>query len=150
MTLFLNIDSESTLENAKRKLREYPRWKRIAGEAYKLDITQTFSDMPRNAGSSKGSSMESQVLRKVAAMNELDRIEKAINLCSKLDYAYLLKRKYCQRERETDYSIYTDFNWTEDMFYTYQRRALLEFAEAYSHGDLLVYEKHGENQGESW
>lgn len=41
------LDINATKANAKRKLREYPRWRRIANDIDKQKITSSFSFEPR-------------------------------------------------------------------------------------------------------
>ena len=144
MKLFADIDTNKTLALAKRKLRGYRRLLAIAGEEYTPKVTQRITDEPRGGGG-QGNATENMVLRRVQALNELEEIDKGIAGLSDLELGVLLEKKYCTRRPQKDIVILTDFGWSEDYYYSNLKKALLEFAEVYRHGKLLVQEEVDEN-----
>ena len=50
----------------------------------------------------------------------------------------LLHDRYISREKKSDIQIYSDLNLSESTFYKDLTKAMIEFAEAYDSGRLLV------------
>ena len=76
---FPEIDKEKTKANVKRKLSEFRRWERVAGEEFSQSITATYSFQPKSPSSSPSKSIERLAIRKVDAELELNAIVSAIN-----------------------------------------------------------------------
>ena len=123
----------------------YRRLLAIAGEEYSPKLTQKFSDEPRAFTGAINRSSEDMVVRKVAAINELEHIDDALRRLPNLEHIEILKRKYCSLTPEKDYAIYTDFSWGEDTYYIELKRALMEFSETYRNGALLVFDEEDED-----
>lgn len=79
MPFFPDVNEIKTKENAKRILRGYPRWRRVANDTDGQRVTTTYSFMPRNPSSGRDSQVEKLAIRKVDAEFELDAIEQAVS-----------------------------------------------------------------------
>lgn len=79
MTFFPEINIQKTKSNAKRKLREYPRWRRIANDVDTQKVTATYSFEPRQPYGTPSKPVERLALNRVSAEQELDAIERAVN-----------------------------------------------------------------------
>lgn len=122
--------------NVDRLLSEYRTMTRLADEEYTPRITATYSlDLKVPGGISDN--VSKSVLRKVVAERELWKIGRAMN---KLD-AYsrqLLHDRYISKGKKSDIQIYSDLNMSESTFYKELSEAMIEFAEAYDNGRLIV------------
>ena len=98
MAFFPDIDEDKTIANAKRKLKEYPRWKRVAGESGSQKVTQTFTFDLRNPGGSPNKAVERLAINRVDAMAELDAIEFAINNLHDPMYRRILFERYLKNK----------------------------------------------------
>lgn len=136
MSLFPETDRGLTKLNVDRLLSQYRTMVRLADEEYTPRITATYSlDLKTPGGISDN--VSKAVVRKVTAERELWKIGRAMN---KLD-AYsrqLLHDRYISREKKNDIQIYSDLNVSESTFYKELTEAMIEFAEAYDSGRLLV------------
>lgn len=136
MGLFPKIDRGLTKINVDRLLSEYRTMTRLADEEYTPKITATYSlDLKAPGGISDN--VSKAVVRKVVAEQELWKIGRAMN---KLD-AYsrqLLHYRYISRSKKSDIQIYTELNLSETTFYKELSEAMIEFAEAYDGGRLIV------------
>lgn len=136
MSLFPRVDRGLTKLNVDRLLSQYRTMTRLADEEYTPRITATYSlDLKAPGGISDN--VSKSVIRKVVAEKELWKIGRAMN---KLD-AYsrqLLHDRYISREKKSDIQIYSDLNLSESTFYKDLTKAMIEFAEAYDSGRLLV------------
>lgn len=140
MAFFPDIDEDKTIANAKRKLKEYPRWKRVAGESGSQKVTQTFTFDLRNPGGSPNKAVERLAINRVDAMAELDAIEFAINNLHDPMYRRILFERYLKNKVLSDLSIYDSLFLSESQYYDYKRAALLAFAELYREGSLIIHE----------
>ncbi len=76
----------------------------------------------------------------MAAEQELDKIREAINAISDAYQRQIIIEKYCKRHIKSDIEIYMDLGYTESEFYRLLENGILEFAESYRNGNLLVFE----------
>lgn len=144
MTAFFpEVDIEKTKENAKRKLREYPRWRRVANDVDGQKVTQTYSFDLRDKNGSPSKPVERLAIRKVDAIAELDAIEYAINNLFDPIHRMILFEKYLRPYRGQDWEIYTELGYERSRFYELVDEALLAFAEQYRSSSLVVEVKNG-------
>lgn len=73
----MEINEKETIKNAKKKLREYPRWREIAHDSAEQKITQEFTFEPRSKSNHRSNIVETLAVRRIDAMNELEAIEEA-------------------------------------------------------------------------
>ena len=138
MTFFPEIDSENTKRNAKRKLKEYPRWRRVANDVDGQKITATYTFEPRQAHGNPSRSVERLAINKADAETELEAIEYAINNLLNPTHRRILFEKYLYAGKRYDFEIYSNLYLSEASFYIELNDALLSFAEQYRNGCLLV------------
>lgn len=138
LLFFPEIDENKTIKQAERKLKEYPRLKRMVGEAEEQTVTASYSFQPRSNRNTRHSQVENIVARKDEAERELEAIEQAVNLVSDDLYRAIIIRAYLTAKAEHDYVIYSDLGLSHTTYYEYRDKALVEFAEGYRHGTLLV------------
>ncbi|EJG39969.1 phage transcriptional regulator, ArpU family protein [Streptococcus pneumoniae 2070335] len=119
--------------------KKYSRLRRIAGEEYAPKITISYSLEPRSSSGQTSKQVESMVVRRVSAQQDLELIAKAINNLSDMEYTRILIERYCRKKRREDYSIYSELGYSSSEYYRILNKALLEFAESYQASNLLVY-----------
>lgn len=139
MQLTREVFAGLSKKNADRILRQYRRLAMIAGEEYAPKVTASYSLEPKSFGGAVNKATENMVARRVDAQNELEQIAKAVNSLSELEYITVLIERYCRKRKRQDKDIYLSMGYSESEFYRVLNRALFEFAEAYRHGELLVY-----------
>lgn len=139
MPFFPEIDETKTIKRAVRKLKEYQRWRRVAGDVGEQKVTQVFTFEPRGGGG-VSKPIESIVARKDEAERELEAIEQAVSgLLDPLQRRLLAERFLLNdSERIKDYAVYTSIGLSHTSYYEERDKALLAFAELYRHGVLLV------------
>lgn len=143
MDFLKEIDKQSTKNNAYKLLKQYRRFSRIAGEEYMPKLTPTYTLEPKTVRSynSGSSQTEALVTRRVSAWNEMEAIMKAINRVIDPLVRQVLIEKYCKWQIRTDCEIYMELGYSESEFYRKLERGVIEFAEAYRGGELLVFSK---------
>ncbi len=139
MVLFKDINKSETKKKADAVLRAYRSLQRRAGEAYSPKVTASFSLEPRSGTHGPSRQVENMVIRRLEAQQELEYFTTAINELSDRHYSQVLIMKYCQPLRMPDYRIYNSLGYSESEYYRMLERALLEFAEGYKSGELMVY-----------
>lgn len=137
MPFFPEINESKTRENAKKILRGYPRWRRVANDKDGQKVTPTYSFMPRNPSSDTTSQIEKLAIRKVDAEMELDAIEQAVSELHDPYYRRILFEKYLDKYRKKDQTIYTALSISESSYYETLDKALLAFAELYRNGEQV-------------
>lgn len=137
MPFFPEIDEAKTKENAKKILRGYPRWRRIAGDSVHQKVTATYSFEPRQAHGTPTKAVETLALNKVSADAELDAIEQAVSRLFDPLQRRVLFDKFLANMPEKDYIIYTSIGMSETLFYDTLDAALLAFAEQYREGEQV-------------
>ncbi|RKW04855.1 MAG: ArpU family transcriptional regulator [Streptococcus sp.] len=138
MPFFPEINESKTRENAKKILRGYPRWRRVANDKDGQKVTSTYSFMPRNPSSDTTSQIEKLAIRKVDAEMELDAIEQAVSELHDPYYRRILFEKYLDKYRKKDQTIYTALAISESSYYETLDKALLAFAELYRNGEQVA------------
>ena len=79
MTFFPEIDAENTKRNAKRKLKEYQRWRRVANDVDGQKVTAMYTFEPRQAHGNPSRPVERLAINRVDAESELEAIEYAVS-----------------------------------------------------------------------
>lgn len=134
----MEVDEIKTADKARALLNNYFRIERIAGESYSPRLTASYSQVPKGYTGTVSNPTEKMVARKLDAQSELVAIHEAVSLLS--DQAQILiKAKYMNRADFSTVAVYMDLAMSESSFYRKMRIALVEFAEAYKCGTLLVY-----------
>lgn len=141
MRLFKEIDTYFTKKNAYEVLSLYRRYARIAGLEYLPKVTATYSLEPKSFNGGVNKATEELVIRKVAAYDEQEAIMTAINAIIDPYIRQIIIEKYCAWQVKSDKTIYMDLGYSESEFYRMLDKGVLEFAEAYKSGELLVYRK---------
>lgn len=143
MDFLKEIDKQSTKNNAYKLLKQYRRFSRMAGEEYTPKLTPTYTLEPKTVRSynSGSSQIEALVTRRVSAWNEMEAIMKAINRVIDPLVRQVLIEKYCKWQIRTDCEIYMELGYSESEFYRKLERGVIEFAEAYRGGELLVFSR---------
>ena len=137
MPFFPEINEVKTKENAKRILRGYPRWRRVANDTDGQRVTTTYSFMPRNPSSVRDSQVEKLAIRKVDAEIELDAIEQAVSRLHDPLYRRILFEKYLQWNCKKDETIAMDLSLSESSYYDILDKSLMAFAEIYRNGEQV-------------
>jgi len=136
MALIPEIDKRKTKMNARKVLAQYRKWERIAGKS-SIDIkSPLISDMPRTLGVSVNKSQDGIVERVDAEINR-DAILRALAALSWRS-RQILSMTYCEPEKASVYEISVVMRYSEIAIKKYRSVALMEFAEAYKHGQLLI------------
>ncbi|HEM3468840.1 TPA: ArpU family transcriptional regulator [Streptococcus suis] len=137
MPLFPEVDVSKTKDNAKKILRGYPRWRRIANDFDGQKVTQEYTFIPRNLSSSPSRQVEKLAIRKADALSELEAVEQAVSNLLDPYSRVILFEKYLARTPGKDYTIYSDLGLSESTYYDLLDKALLEFAEIYRNGEQV-------------
>lgn len=137
MPFFPDINEVKTKENAKRILRGYPRWRRVANDTDGQKVTTAYSFMPRNPSSERDSQVERLAIRKVDAEIELDAIEQAVSGLHDPLYRRILFEKYLQWNCKKDETIAMDLSLSESSYYDILDKSLMAFAELYRNGEQI-------------
>lgn len=137
MPFFPDINEIKTKENAKRILKGYPRWRRVANDTDGQRVTTTYSFMPRNPLSGRDSQVEKLAIRKVDAEIELDAIEQAVSRLHDPLYRRILFEKYLQWNCKKDETIAMDLSLSESSYYDILDKSLMAFAELYRNGEQV-------------
>ena len=138
MPFFPEINEAKTKENAKKILKGYPRWRRVANDKNGQKVTTTYSFMPRNPGRDTTSQVEKLAIRKVDAEMELDAIEQAVSELHDPYYRRIIYEKYLVWHRKKDETIYNELAISESSYYEILDKALLAFAELYRNGEQVA------------
>lgn len=109
----------------------------------KTKLTPTYTLEPKTVRSynSGSSQTEALVTRRVSAWNEMEAIMKAINRVIDPLVRQVLIEKYCKWQIKSDCAIYMELGYSESEFYRMLERGVIEFAEAYRGGELLVFSR---------
>ena len=137
MPFFPEINETKTKENAKRILKGYPRWRRVANDTDGQRVTTTYSFMPRNPSSVRDSQVEKLAIRKVDAEIELDAIEQAVSRLHDPLYRRILFEKYLQWNCKKDETIAMGLSLSESSYYDILDKSLMAFAELYRNGEQV-------------
>lgn len=136
MTLAPEIDFKQTKQNARKVLKQYRRLDRIAGRSL-IDIrSPIITDMPRNH--SHGNKAEDALVQLADAEAERDAILSALMALS-LTSRQILHYSFCVQDHYSNYKIAREVGYSERSIQRMKSEALIEFAEAYRNGKIIVY-----------
>ncbi|MGV3337001.1 ArpU family phage packaging/lysis transcriptional regulator [Latilactobacillus curvatus] len=137
--LLPELDKQKCRDNAREVLKQYRRKARIAGQPLTTLKSPTSSDMPKAV--SVDNSMEQKYVDAISANQDINFMLRAFQSIRQINFQ-VLYYTYLDKEVHTDLEIssivFNSLNATK----TVERRrseALIEFSEAYRHGELLVY-----------
>lgn len=131
----MEIDKKLTKKNAYEVLKLYRRYSRMAGEELIPKITDNY------LFELKMVELNIKVERQLQAFKELRAITEAINSIDKRYLRQILIEKYCKWHNKKDYIIYDELMMSETNFYLKLERGVIEFAEVYRGGQLLVFSR---------
>ncbi|HFI0700773.1 TPA: ArpU family phage packaging/lysis transcriptional regulator [Streptococcus suis] len=137
MTFFPEIDIEKTKANAKRKLKEYPRWRRVANDVDGQKVTATYTFEPRQAHGNPSRPVERLAINKVDAEAELEAIEYAVSHLFDPMHRKLLHERYLIPYPKSHFELREEIGYEKSQYYDMISSALLAFAELYR-GSILV------------
>jgi len=136
MKLLKEVDFYTTRKNAKRILKNYRRFERIAGKS-SIDLkSPVMSSMPK--AQSHGNSAEDAIVQKVYAESERNAILDALDLLG-LTSKEILRYSYCMQDRWSNAGIADELGYSVRSIHRMRNEALIEFSEAYKHGELITY-----------
>ena len=132
-----NIDEKETIERAKSKLEEYPRWRTISCESMEQKVTQTFTFEPREGGG-PSKQVEKLGIRRADATTEMEEIEQAISRIFEIDYRCILSNRYIRHPKMFHDDIAKLIHVENTKYFEMVKMALLAFAEQYRNAVLVV------------
>lgn len=138
MTFFPEIDEKQTIRNAKRKLKEYPRWRRIANDVDGQKVTAVYTFEPRQAHGNPSRPVERLAINRVDAESELEAIEYAVGHLFDPMHRKLLNDRYLMSYPKSHYEIREEIGYEKSQYYDMISSALLAFAELYRGSCLVV------------
>lgn len=136
MELFKDIDTKETKLRAKRVLATYRRLSRIAGQDEINLRSPIITDMPRTPSSYTNKSEDATCIR-IDAENELRAIDTAISRVSQISKE-IISMTFCENDKLTAFAIGMEIGYSERSVKDLKAQALLEFADVYRGGKLIV------------
>lgn len=136
IALLREVDFYQTKCNARKILKNYRKWVRIAGKSM-IDIkSPVMSDMPK--GDRWGNKAEDGMIQFMEAEAERDAILAAL-MALGLTSRQVLYYRYCTTDSYSNYKIAREIGYSERSVERLMSEALIEFAEAYKKGRLIAY-----------
>lgn len=132
-----NIDEKGTIKNVEKLLGLYRKLERMAGQEVSTKMTATYSSESRRSSGGHSDAVGDGVVRKVAAQQEIQKINEAVNKLSE-NHKDIIYEKYMKRTPQTSIMIYVSLCMSESTFYRELKKAKLEFAEVYEYRKLVV------------
>lgn len=119
---------------ARKVLRQYDKYKRIAGKDVFLQSV-VLSDMPKNA--TRVNYNENRLINRITAKNILQSISEALAMLDS-EHKELLERIYIYQKNKTQLYIADAMGMSVKTLERHHAIALVEFAEAYHYENLLA------------
>ncbi|EPF4429306.1 ArpU family phage packaging/lysis transcriptional regulator [Escherichia coli] len=136
MQLLKEVDFKQTRCNARDVLRDFRRLERLAGRS-SIDIkSPVITDMPK--APKYGNKAEDAIIQLMDAEAERDAILAALMML-RLISRQILYYSYCVPEIFSNYKISREVGYSERSIERMKSEALIEFAEAYRRGKIIVY-----------
>lgn len=136
MALLQEVDFYQTRENARRVLKSFRKWERIAGRSV-IDLrSPIITDLPRNP--SYGNKSEDALIQFMEAERHRDDIIAALMMLP-LKSRQILYYSYCYREKLSNLQIAGKMDYSVRQIERMKSDALIEFAESYRKGRLIIY-----------
>ncbi|WP_430596593.1 ArpU family phage packaging/lysis transcriptional regulator [Enterococcus sp. DIV0175] len=136
MQLLREVDFRQTRCNARDVLKNFRRLERLAGRSLVDVKSPIITDMPKSG--SYSNKAEDAVIQLVDIENERDAILTGLMSLS-LNSRQILYWSYCVTDTYSNYKISREIGYSERSVQRMKSEALIEFAEAYKHGSLIVY-----------
>ena len=133
----MEINEKETIMNAKKKLREYPRWREIARDSAEQRITANYTFEPRSKSNHRSNIVETLAVRRIDAMNELEAIEEAHRNIIDERYRVIICRRFLQSPPSPNWAIGQELGYAKTKFQELVNEACLAFAENYRNGELV-------------
>ena len=132
------IDVKATENNVKRfLLRDYPRAKRMAGKNITNLQSPSINGMP--SGTPVGNPKEQQIVQRAYAQQVVIATEEAIGLCDTVSQQIL---RMLYQKHYNDTMCFVSLHYGKSQYFNHLKpQALLQFAEAFQLGDLMVSRK---------
>lgn len=136
IALLREVDFYQTKCNARKTLKNYRKWVRIAGKSM-IDIkSPVMSDMPK--GDRWGNKAEDGMIQFMEAEAERDAILAAL-MSLGITSRQVLYYRYCTPDGYSNFKISREIGYSERSVERLMSEALIEFAEAYKKGRLIAY-----------
>ena len=136
IALLREVDFYQTKCNARKILKNYRKWVRIAGKSM-IDIkSPVMSDMPK--GDRWGNKAEDGMIQFMEAEAERDAILAAL-MSLGITSRQVLYYRYCAPDGYSNHKIGREIGYSERSVERLMSEALIEFAEAYKKGRLIAY-----------
>lgn len=138
MPFFPEIDVEKTIQNAKRKLREYHVWIEIANDWEGQKVTASYSLELKTPLMSPSKAVEKLAIKKGDAQTEADNIKYAFNhINDPLSRIIIRERFFCVPPKATQI-LADELHMSRETLNNEINRACLTFAAIYRNGALMV------------
>lgn len=137
MGLLPEINVRASREQARELLSQYRRYSRMAGVRLTDVQSPTIDGMPKSP--SYDNRTEIKIVDHIDARAVISKVQQAMQLLPKTSY-WVIYYSYLCEPKLSYYQISTKMvGYSEESIDYLKRKALLEFAEAYPNGQLLVY-----------
>ncbi|EOH86713.1 ArpU family phage packaging/lysis transcriptional regulator [Enterococcus pallens] len=136
IALLKEVDFHETRKNARAILKSFRRLERIAGRSL-IDVrSPIITDMPRIE--SYGNRSEDALIQVADAEAERDLVITAL-MALGLTSRQVLHYTYCSRDHYSNRRIADELGYSVRQIERMKSDALVEFAESYCNGKLIVY-----------
>lgn len=133
--LELEVDENATKKNARKILNAYKRFERQAGRKFDVQAIK-MSDMPKSPSNPQG--MSDRIVRRMDAEKECEEIIKAWNALEGRS-KQIIFLSYLSYPTYTVVQISLQMDYSARNIEHLKSIALIEFAEAYKNGEIVVW-----------
>ena len=136
IALLREVDFYQTRKNARKVLKKFRRYERIAGAAL-IDVrSPIISDMPKKTSNENGT--EKAMLHLINAEAERDAIIAGL-MSLRLTNRQVLYYTFCSKDPFSNQRIADELGYSVRQIERMKSEALVEFAESYKRGKLIEY-----------
>lgn len=136
IALLREVDFYQTRKNARKVLKKFRRYERIAGAAL-IDVrSPIISDMPKKTSNENGT--EKAMLHLINAEAERDAIIAGL-MSLRLTNRQVLYYTFCSKDPFSNQRIADELGYSVRQIERMKSEALVEFAESYKKGKLIEY-----------
>lgn len=125
-SLFDEIDKEATKKAAIAVLSQYRKLNMVAKREIQQKLTTSFDSQPK--GTSQEPAIERNIVMKLYAEQETERIRNAIKSIPNEESQKILKALYTEGYEKTDAQIIDFYMWPSSTYYKYKDLALEQAA----------------------
>lgn len=136
MNLLKEVDEKASVKEARGLLTKYRRLSRMAGIKLTDIRSPQLNGMPKTKG--YGNHVEEHIVKHLDAETVINDINTAMKNMNETSFK-VLYYSYCSSSKFTYYQIAPKVGYSAESMDYLKRIALLEFAESYKYGELLVY-----------